>query len=535
MVIEATGGNSIFSLSGYTYHVFTTGGTFTPLFNGLQVEYLIVAGGGAGAYARNGGGGAGGLLHNFTGSPITLTTTGYPIVVGAGGQGAGFATGGNNGQNSTAFGLTAIGGGGGRAGASNGSGGSGGGNNYANTATSVAGTSGQGKSGGAGSNPSLSLTNRQGGGGGGAGAAGGNAASNQGGNGGAGLDMSPYVGTSVGASGWFAGGGGGGSQSGTGGAGGQGGGAAGTNSTIGLSGQANTGGGGGSTSSNSGGVPYNTGGTGGAGIVIIRYVPTIPSLTVTLSGYIIGENTVLNWNISNEEYYSCSANTTVNIYRSYDGENFTIIQSGYTGGTSYTDTPLVECVKCFKVYYKVVTNCELINSNVLSLVLGFDRVKWNLGGINRLWIANKPSNLDYTVMDATFKTIEYDGNNINTISGFTQTLTWYELPVSETVNYKQKMSISAQGYVFSEVLEVEIPKLNPAKWQGISDLLGDHLIVVFLTNNGEYCVMGYDSPAQIDVYEATTEDSKYNFSIEVKHNYNLLKFIDVNYVLNNIL
>jgi hypothetical protein len=68
----------------------------------LSVEYVVVAGGGAGGPAMGyneacGGGGAGGIL---TGTLTTLSTaTNYTTTVGAGGAGSGTYAGGSNGSN----------------------------------------------------------------------------------------------------------------------------------------------------------------------------------------------------------------------------------------------------------------------------------------------------------------------------------------------------------------------------------------------------------------------------------------------------
>jgi hypothetical protein len=79
----------------YKIHSFTTVGSFTFTVNKLgslgEIDYLIVAGGGAGGAADNefeagAGGGAGG----FRFGNIKLETTGaYSVIVGAGGVGRG--------------------------------------------------------------------------------------------------------------------------------------------------------------------------------------------------------------------------------------------------------------------------------------------------------------------------------------------------------------------------------------------------------------------------------------------------------------
>ena len=249
--------------------------------NGLPVEYLIVAGGGAGGRHHGGGGGAGGLLHGYT--RASLSTGSYTVVVGAGGA---KNTGTNssphvaasNGQNSSVFGLTSIGGGGG--GQYNvqnaGSGGSGGGS--ANWSTSRAGGSGTSGQGYAGSNGSTYQNT----GGGGGGSGGSPNSENNRNNGGIGKYYGYSFGRSLGDDGWFAGGGAAGTYGPVCGAttytrytganiGGQGGGAIGGygchgNAVHAANGQANTGGGG-------GGQPaYNfLAGNGGSGVVIIKY------------------------------------------------------------------------------------------------------------------------------------------------------------------------------------------------------------------------------------------------------------------------
>jgi len=84
--------------TNWTAHIFkTTVGTKTfTVTSAGNVEYLIVAGGGSAGGDCGGGGGAGGVL---TGSDYFLAADVYTITVGAGGN------------NSTAFGQTALAGG----------------------------------------------------------------------------------------------------------------------------------------------------------------------------------------------------------------------------------------------------------------------------------------------------------------------------------------------------------------------------------------------------------------------------------------
>jgi hypothetical protein len=262
--IEPIGGNVVYT--------FLASETFT-LDSTTDVEYIIVGGGGGGGPDGGGGGGAGGVI---VGS-ATLAAGSYPIVVGAGGiGGTGNGTPGTSGEASSAFGISALGGGRGSSWSRNigESGGSGGGNGAQDgTVSKYSGTTGQGNSGGGGGTGSAFGS----GGGGGAGGVGGSGVGNVPGEGGIGIQNSYRTGSAV----YYGGGGGGGGRtiypSGTS-AGGLGGGGAGNTIGAGLNGEDNTGGGGG------GGAEDNfSGGNGGSGIVIIRHVD--PSYVLPIIGF----------------------------------------------------------------------------------------------------------------------------------------------------------------------------------------------------------------------------------------------------------
>jgi hypothetical protein len=241
------------------------------IWNGVQwqnitgnyaVEYLLVAGGGAGGgaggFGNAGGGGAGGLLANSTTVTVGIA---YPIVVGSGG--ATFAA---QGANTTAFSITAVGGGGGGNNAGNGgNGGSGGGAARSNDGFGDTGGSGVSGQGFAGGNTNGTDTSSYGAaGGGGASAVGQDGQAFSGGSGGAG-SASSITGTSVTRAG--GGGGAGGNSGGSGGAGGGGsGGAVISGSPNGQPGTVNTGGGGGGGSVNAAQTNF-----GGSGVAIVRY------------------------------------------------------------------------------------------------------------------------------------------------------------------------------------------------------------------------------------------------------------------------
>ena len=280
---SSTGGGTITPTTdgSDTILKFTESGTFTPS-SSFDVEYLVVAGGGAGGLGgdRGGGGGGAGGFRTATGFGVTAQT--YTITVGAGGARLTSNTGtaGNNGADSVFSSITSTGGGGGGTETdptiSPGlTGGSGGGGAGSSGTASGSGTGSEGNAGGTGQN---TADYYPGGGGGGHGAVGANATGgNQAGAGGVGTSNS-ITGSAV-----FYAGGGGGSQgyvnTGQGAGGNGGGGDGGYTSPSAEAGEANTGAGGGGTGAGSGG---GGSGAGGSGIVIIRFATSGNSYIATM-------------------------------------------------------------------------------------------------------------------------------------------------------------------------------------------------------------------------------------------------------------
>ena len=146
--ISATGGqiSEFTAPTGEVYktHQFTSSGSFviSSVSGDGKVDWLVIGGGGAGSTECSGGGGAGGYRTSLPEGPggpsptaetqLTLSAATYPIVIGAGGYGAGNApgngtgtyggAGGEAGQNGSSGGNSGQSGGGGGWGAAGGRG-----------------------------------------------------------------------------------------------------------------------------------------------------------------------------------------------------------------------------------------------------------------------------------------------------------------------------------------------------------------------------------------------------------------------------
>jgi hypothetical protein len=266
-------GGTLYSDTTHLYRTFTSGTSNLVLTQSIPVDYVLVAGGGGGGGGNAAGGGAGGLIE-LTNQTLSAQT--YSIVIGNGGAGGSSSSLGSDGQNSTAFGKTALGGGGGawddKSGRAGGSGGGG-----ADDPSAVGGAGNQpgsasGGYGNRGGNVTEPFSSGGGAGGGGAGGAGADVVNNN-------IDPNQHYGgigrtsslinaigsaTSLGhlsSSNYYFAGGGSGSYKGNaqvvpavaGGGG--------ASASNGIS---NTGGGG-------GGATSGTGGAGGSGVLVIRY------------------------------------------------------------------------------------------------------------------------------------------------------------------------------------------------------------------------------------------------------------------------
>lgn len=287
--IIITGGNEVFAVGGYKYHIFTSNGTFSS--NVSKTFSICTVGGGGGGGTYTGGGGGAGELKLF--SNFSFTSGNYSISIG--GPGAGSSSGASNGGSggtttvtspSSTVVVSALGGGGGGsqgsgAGFAGGSGGggegvapsSGGAANGSNTFPGGTGGNGGGWYGG--------------GGGGGATAAGANYSYHQAGNGGQGYTLTAidsnlteanftsFTGmTVISSGGGGAGGGGGSTGPSAGGIAGTGGGNGGASRDDGggtrVAGQVATSYGSGGGAGGSTGVTH-PGAAGKSGIVIVRY------------------------------------------------------------------------------------------------------------------------------------------------------------------------------------------------------------------------------------------------------------------------
>jgi hypothetical protein len=269
MIRNNTEADKVEVYNGTAWRNLVEAGNATPPLN---IDYLIVAGGGAG---KGGGGGAGGMIEGSK-ENVTFLNTVMQLTVGSGGQSAYSVSNGEDSEltiDANEGAIVSTGGGQGGlidSASSARSGGSGGGGGPASQALTLGGLGNtpstnppQGYDGG--TNGNWRGSTYPSGGGGGAGAIGGSATSNtQSGNGGDGRQSS-ITGTPT----YYAGGGGGGmynsiNGAGSGGLGGGGDGYRGTVQAI-QQGTPNTGGGGG------GDGRYNNGGNGGSGVVILRY------------------------------------------------------------------------------------------------------------------------------------------------------------------------------------------------------------------------------------------------------------------------
>ena len=335
-----TSNNLIIVSGNYKYQVFLNSQTIN-FSNNLKMDYLIIGGGGSGGNNHGGGGGAGSVMNGT----IDLKSGNYPLIVGNGGTTSSGKS--NNGGDSSAFGIIAVGGGhgGGQLTGNATSGGSGGGGSGYVSSIDPGKVIGEGL----GNNGGYGILNGiagGGGGGGGAGSVGSNAPSGNslGGTAGKGTDkfsdwinaissLLPNDWKEATKSGYIAGGGAGGSwgqnivQGGLGG-----GGTGGTNNgrygfippTNAIN---NTGSGGGG-----GGSGHQIGASGASGLIVIRYLYSLPSVNVTSIMSNTSNNPIIVSGNYKYEVFLNSQNFNLSSNKKID---YLIIGGGGSGGNSH--------------------------------------------------------------------------------------------------------------------------------------------------------------------------------------------------------
>jgi len=343
---EATGG-TVTTYGSYKVHSFTsTGDTDFIVPASGDVDYLVVAGGGAAPDGGTSAGGGGGGMR--TGTGLSLTAQTYTVTVGAGGVAASVTVGASGGDSIFST-ITAAGGGGGSSGSSATDGADGGTGGGGSGYTSGGGDGGSGNTpitspsqGGDGGDGSDSAYSSGGGGGGGASpSTPGAGIGINGGWGGDGTANDYRTGVSV----TYAGGGGGGgdcggpSRSCGGAAGAGGGGVGGSGHSPGQAGTAGTDGLGGG----GGGAREGDGGNGGSGIVVIRYpasgnFDSYENMTLVSNAQTaesVPTNGDLVMTISNGAG-TTTPNTDIKAYITRDGSDYTtavtLVDQGDTGG-----------------------------------------------------------------------------------------------------------------------------------------------------------------------------------------------------------
>ena len=411
----------------------------------LNIDYLVVAGGGGGAsgYGASGaGGGAGEFLYK-TAQTLTFGGSGYTVTVGAGGIGgqvtnSTVGSAGAQGGDSVFIQTTKGGGfgrpaGGSPAGVYVGSdGGSGGGGTFNGAGgASIATSPGLGFAGGAG----YSTTNYGSGGGGGAGSAGINGTSTSGGNGGAGVQNSI---TGVSPAPYYAAGGGAGlyertSVTGIGGSGIGGSSYYNQNATDGA---ANTGSGGGGACTYLGNI-YQ-GGDGGSGVIILRYttadVASYTATGLTPTETTVGTDTILSFTTVGTGTITFTSSTPTGTIST--GEmifNSTTDKVEYFDGTKWYGIT-------YEVIYPTSLNMFLKAGNTTSYP-----------GTGTTWFDLTSNANNGAISGASFSSLDggyfsFDGSNdfVNTGSSTTKAL-----PMSVEMWINPGSSFSPRGVIYS--------------------------------------------------------------------------------------
>ncbi len=243
-------------------------------------------------------------------------------------------------------------------------------------------------------------------------------------------------------------------------------------------------------------------------------------------------------------FYNVSGTSTGNTYSFYAFKDDLSLYYSKTGITS-TDDFIINNASA-NCYYGLiideVSGCKLL----LDVKCVTSIPVFSLGGIKKLYIASWSDDIDYNYWkdsDDDFF-LEFEDTSFfystkikeyQSLSG--GSIQWYEIPVeNKVVKLTQTLAKVREGFIFTDVLNVAIPKANALKWKSISTLLNpeNKWFGIIIDANNNAWTFGYKHGASVSTYQyksgARTEDNGYSLSFESISENKILTAIDKDYI-----
>jgi len=177
----------------------------------------------------------------------------------------------------------------------------------------------------------------------------------------------------------------------------------------------------------------------------------------------------------------------------------------------------------YRYYYSFTSDadeCKFLGSFYIKCEDGMTQ-----GGIQKVFIAPWTTNSALIVDEK--------------VSGFTESLTWYQLPTEPSNTFTQGYNRDVQGVFYNDILTIGVANDGFVDWDDVEFVLDKPWIVVFQDNNDNYWVFGHDNGAQSDVLSKNTGDFQENNAFTIgfadPHADGVLMALNKTYVEQNIL
>jgi len=163
-------------------------------------------------------------------------------------------------------------------------------------------------------------------------------------------------------------------------------------------------------------------------------------------------------------------------------------------------------------------------------LFGFYECNFNLGGIQRFFFNDGSQNIDYPL------DLNFTNNQVDSIN---DTLDWFEITEPDSITFDEQFIEDRAGKYFQLSIDMVIPAISDNNnrffnAQNIKNYLKRNVTVVFLDNNDNWYVTGYDTPFELSNWEINNEDNSYTVAL-INNTISRARLINPQWVEDNLL
>ena len=194
----------------------------------------------------------------------------------------------------------------------------------------------------------------------------------------------------------------------------------------------------------------------------------------------------------------------------------------------------------------VTTGCHLL----LPVTCIESESPFSNGGLKKVWIAKWSTDLDYNYWKTSDEDyfLEFEDSSFfnstkikKYFSASGGTIQWYELPIADKyVKLSQKLNKVRQGFIFEDLIDIAITKVDADKWVKIGNILNpdNKWVVVVIDDNDFAWTSGFSNGCRINTFKNQSglrgEDNGYSMQFSTQSSNKILTALDRDYIKNFI-